>query len=196
MRAGRITVGAALLVLLAACGADEPLTEPPQAQDSASSASPTPSTAPSPSPSPTAPPLSAFEADPAVQGLRTYLLAVATAVNARDLQQPRLLATATAARAALHQDIYGSALEGHYPGPSPVAVLGVEVVSETERSIPVCSPETGFVLTMPGGPPFDELEVLAGRFRMVFESGTWKVDDAVGDDAASCVGVPLQPVIA
>lgn len=133
---------------------------------------------------------------PAAQGLRTYLLAVSTAVNARDLQQPALLASSTAVRAGRHQDIYGSALEGHYPGPSPVAVLGVEVVSETERSIPVCSPEAGFVLTMPGGPPFDELHVLGGRFRMVLESGTWKVDDAVGDDAVECAGVPLQPPIA
>ena len=173
------------------------MTGPPSAQDSTSAPSPSavPLPSPSPSPSPTPPPLSAFEDDPAVQGLRTYLLAAATAVNARDLQQPALLASSTAVRAGRHQEIYGPALVGHYPGPSPVAVLGVEVVSETERSLPICSPEGGYLLTMPGGPPVAELEVVGGRFRMVLEAGRWKVDEAVGDDAVDCAGVSLQPPI-
>ncbi|MBC7372713.1 MAG: hypothetical protein H7323_01815 [Frankiales bacterium] len=186
-----------MLLLVVACGADKPLTEPPTAQP-AQTREPTaaPSASPSPTARPTSPPLSAFEGDPAVKGMRAYLVAAATAVNARNLQQARLLATSTAARAALHQDIYGPSLVGYYPGPNPTAVLGVQVISKTERSIPVCSPEAGILLDKRGGKPTKPLKVLGGRFRMVFESGTWKVDNASADKAVVCAGVPLQPPIA
>ena len=202
MRPGRTTVGAALLLLtMSACGADEPLAEPVQAQSSPSAAAPSPSASPSPSPSQSpspspAPPPSPFEGDPAVQGFRAYLAAVATAVNARDLQQPELLTRATAARAAFHPEIYGPALVGFFPTPPPIAVIGVEVVSESERSILVCSPEAGILLDAPGGQPLDELQVVGGRYRMLLESGAWKVDDALADDAVACAGVPMQPPIA
>lgn len=184
----------AVLLTAAGCGSDEPTTAAPVAQAPTAQPSPTTSPSPTPVPSPTATPLSPYEGDPAVAALRTYLAAVAQAVNSSDLQLPALLASATAERAAVHDEIYGPAVGSYYPAPSPVAVLGVQVVSETERSIAVCSPESGFLLDAPGGSPTEPLEVLGGRFVVVLEGGAWKVDDAVGDDAVSCAGVPLQGV--
>ena len=89
---------------------------------------------PSPSPSPSPKPLSAFEGDPAVMGLRTYRRAVAAAVNAKDLQLRALVGAATARRNSRHQSLYGENIGLYYPGPNPLAVLGVRVVSPTSRT--------------------------------------------------------------
>ena len=74
-RASALVAG---VLLVAACSSEEPLREPVAAPSAslsgpaAPSAVPSLSAVPSPSPSPSPAPLSAFEADPAVQGLRGF----------------------------------------------------------------------------------------------------------------------------
>ncbi len=118
LRVAALCLSVALSVV--ACGSDEPLATPSSAGDEASpSASPNPSPSPSssPSPAPSPSPLSAFEADPAVQGLRAYLAAVAEAVNTKNLQLSALLATSTARRAGLHQELLGEQIGRFLPLP-------------------------------------------------------------------------------
>lgn len=189
-RTGALTLSLMLLAL-SGCSGDEPRTTAPIAKDAAGAA---PSVEPSPSPSlsPTPEPLSPFEGDPAVQGLRAYLVALADAVNAKNLELPAFVAASTDRRAALHQDLYGELIGRYYPGPNPVAVLGVQVVSPTARNVLVCSVESGYDLDKPGGVPNEEREVLGGQFEMVLEGGRWKVNRAVGNHDVHCDGVPLQ----
>ena len=196
---GAVTVGRLLpllagVVLLAGCGGDEPAAAPVQPvspSSSPSSASPSPSPSPTPSPSPS--PLSAFEDDPAVQALRAYLVAMADAVNTQNLQNPALLAVSTARRAGLHQELYGDAFGEHYPGPNPVAVLGVRTASPTTRNVLVCSLEDGHALDRPGGTPTEPADVVGGQFELVLEDGRWKVNRALAAEDVTCDGVPLQP---
>ena len=177
----------AVLLTAAGCGGDEPLATPPTAGDAASSyASASPSASPSP--------LSAFEADPAVQGLRANLAAVAEAVNQQNLQLPALLATTTARRAGVHQEVYGPEFGNFYPGPNPTAVLGVQVISETQRNVLVCTVENGFVLDRPGGTPVKPYAVAGGQFELLLQDGLWKVNRAVAADEVSCQGVPIPGV--
>lgn len=121
-----------------------------------------------------------------------YLAAVAEAVNARNLQLPALVDVSTPQRVGQHQEIYGDDIGSYYPYPSPVAVLGVRVVSATARTIPVCSLEEGLPLDKPGGMPVEPRLVVGGQFEMVLEDGRWKVDDAVEAAEVSCDGVMLQ----
>ena len=162
----------------------------------APAASPSPERSPSPSPSPSSAPLSAFEADPAVVGLRTYLRAVAAAVNAKNLQLPALVDAATARRNSRHQSLYGENIGLYYPGPNPLAVLGVRVVSPTVHTVLGCSLEAGLVLDRPGGKPVSARKVLGGGYEMLLEGTTWKVNTVMADTAVDCTGVSLQGEVA
>ena len=138
-------------------------------------------------------PLSAFEADPAVAGLRTYLRAVADAVNAKDLQLPSLLAASTAARAGRHQQFYGPNLGSYFPGPRPVAVLGVRAVNATRRVIAGCQ-LSNYALDKPGGKLLVASVVSPGTYEMVLQGGSWKLDSAKASKDVSCAGV-VPPVV-
>lgn len=129
-------------------------------------------------------------------GLRTYLRAVAAAVNAKDLQLPALVGAATARRNSRHQSLYGENIGLFYPGPNPLAVLGVRVVSPTSRTVLGCSLESELVLDRPGGKPVAEREVLGGGYEMLLEGSTWKVNRVMADAAVDCAGVPLQGELA
>ncbi|MEX2292010.1 MAG: hypothetical protein WD794_16995 [Mycobacteriales bacterium] len=188
--AGAVTL-CLMLLAVSGCSGDAPRTTAPVAKDLVTAA-PSVEPSPSPSPSPTPEPLSPFEGDPAVQGLRAYLAALADAVNAKNLELPAFVAASTERRAALHQDLYGQLIGRYYPGPNPVAVLGVQVVSPTARNVLACSVESGYDLDKPGGVPDEEREVLGGQFEMVLEDGRWKVNRAVGNHDVHCDGVPLQ----
>lgn len=188
MRSG---AGTALLVaalLLAGCSEQE-LAQPvrPSAAPTATSA---PSPTPSPSPSPA--PLSAFEGDPAVQGLRTYLSALAAALNAGDLQLPALVAASTPERAALHQELFAEDLGQYYPGPVPLEVLGVRAVSADQKQVLGCVVDGGFGLTGPGGTPAEPLEIVSTQTDIRLVDGTWKVADAVLADGVDCTGLTLE----
>lgn len=194
-RTGPVGPVVALVVLLAGCSSAEPAAQP-AARTSPSvpaSASPLPSPSPSPSPSPTPSPspLSAYEADPAVIALRANLRASSAAINARDLALPELLATTTARRAARYPVIFATDLKTYFPGPRPVALLGVRSLSPTAKSLLACSLEGGFGLDRKGGRPVEPRKVTGGTFQMLLVRGAWKVDRATADPSVSCVGVSL-----
>ena len=195
-----VTSTALVAMLLAGCSGDASTSPPAAAPASQAPApspspepSPSPSPLPSPSPAPKPSPLSAFEGDPAVAGLRTYLRAVADAVNAKDLQLPSLVAASTAARAGRHQQIYGPNLGSHFPGPRPVAVLGVRSVNATRRVILGCQ-LSNYALDKPGGKLLVPTAVAPGTYEMVLQGGTWKLDTAKADKDVSCTGV-VPPVV-
>ena len=192
MRSRPVAVLTAVLLLgtTAACSDDEPLAQPLSPSRSAvPSAQESPSPSPAPSPSPT--PLSPFEADPAVQAVREYLVVSAQALNAKNLSLPALRALSTASRQAEHDELFAEDLGTYFPGPPPTAVVGVRVVSATKRHVAVCELDDGFALDKPGGRPTEPRLVVAGRYEMALEDGRWKVDTAVLDDGRSCDGVPL-----
>lgn len=192
-RASLVLTGASLLLLLAACGGGDKAVSPLTASPTASPAgSATPS--PSPTPSPTAVPLSPYEADPAVQGFRAYQVAVADAINAQNLALPELMALSTPARQATTKASYTEEL-GHWsPGPTPYAVLGVSVVSDSRRDLTVCGLDTGWTLTARGGAPAGPRSVVGGTYRMALDGGVWKVDSVARDAAVNCAGVPIVEV--
>ena len=182
---------AAVMLAVTGCADDEPLATPvtPSVAPTAASTPVEPSPTPVPSPSPT--PLSPFENDPAVQALRANLAAAAVGINTGNLRTPELVATSTARRLELLPDIYASELGTHFPGPRPVAVLGVNVVSETSRSILACSLEEGHGLDKAGGTPTQAEKVLPLQFEVLLEGTAWKVNRATAAEGVSCAGVPL-----
>ena len=200
----RVTAGACALALaVAGCSDGGGQDSAPAAAASAGTAgqppspspspSPSPLPSPSPSPAPKPSPLSAFEGDPAVAGLRTYLRAVSDAVNAKNLQLPSLLAASTAARAGRHQQLYGENLGSYFPGPRPVAVLGVRAVDATRRVIVGCQ-LSNYALDKPGGKLLVASAVAPGTYAMVLQGGTWKLDKAQASKDVSCAGV-VPPVV-
>jgi hypothetical protein len=135
--------------------------------------------------------LSPFEDHQEVQAVRAYLAAEAEAINAGDLQLPALLARSTARRAAQHNKVYADELGAYFPGPRPVAVLGLNAVGETMRNVLVCWLEKGHALDRPGGTPTQPRTVVGGRFEVVSENGVWKVDRVLATDEVACDGVDL-----
>lgn len=193
---GRVPRTAVLLlgfgVLVSGCGDSEPLAVPlPAGSSGPVPTGPSPSPAPSAAPAPSSAPLSAFEADPAVQAFRTYLLASAAAINADDPKLPSLVAASTARRAGRHADLYRTELGKHAPGPRPTAVLGVKDVADGRKSLLVCSLETGYVTDAPGGSPVEPRAVLGGKYDMVLEGAVWKVDGSAADKTVTCDGAAL-----
>lgn len=154
------------------------------------SPTPTPTAAP-PAPSPSPSPLSPFEGDPAVQALRAYLAASSDAINANNLQLPALVALSTSRRQQAHRELFAEDLGTHFPGPAPMAVVGVVPVTPSVRDVRVCLLDGGYALDKPGGRPAEARDVVPAVLTMVLEAGAWKVDDAVIDDGRSCAGVPL-----
>ena len=193
------TAGTALLLaavlLLAGCSDDGTQTGPPAAAalSPAASPSPAPSPSPSPSPVPSPTPLSAFEGDPAVVALRAYLAATADAVNAKDLRLPTLVALSTAARAARHPSLFGDDLGSYFPGPRPLAVLGVRAVNASRKDVVGCQ-LSNYALDAPGGKPLVAPKVEAGTYELVLEGNRWKVDSAKAAQGVTCAGVtPVAP---
>jgi len=185
---------AVLLLLTAACGDDSPAAQPvmPTATITApASASPSPSRSPSPSPSPSPEPLSPFEADPAVIALRTFVLEAANAVNAGNLALPALNAVSTPNRQDESRRSFASDLGGYAPGPYPFTPLDVQVVSPTERRIPLCTVETGWALTAPGGTPREPRAIGPGLATVKLVDAVWKVDSIVDNKGLSCTNVTL-----
>lgn len=192
-RGSLVTLSTLAALLTAACGEDSPSALPisPTATSAGSataSASPSPSTSPSPSPSPT--PLSPFEADPAVIALRTFSLQSALAVNAGDLGLPALDAVSTPKRQAGSRRAFASDLGGYVPGPFPFTPLDVQVVSPTERRIPLCVLE-GWTLVAPGGTPREPRSIEPGLAAVTLVDATWKVDSILVDETVSCTGVTV-----
>jgi len=194
-RASLVTLGALAVLLTTACGEDSPSAQPlaPTATSAGSataSASPSPSTSPSPSPSPSPAPLSPFEADPAVIALRTFTLQSALAVNAGDLGLPGLDAVSTPNRQAESRRSFASDLGGYVPGPFPFTPLDVQVVSPTERRIPLCALE-GWTLVAPGGTPREPRSIEPGLATVTLVDTTWKVDSVVVGETNSCMNVTV-----
>lgn len=191
-----LSLAALSALLLAGCGGGDSAVGPLTAS-AAPPASSTPSATPTPAVSAAAastPPLSPFEADPAVQGFRAYQIAVADAINAHNLDLPELNALSTTARQARNKVLYGPALGEYLPGPPPGTPLGVRVVSATQRDLPMCMLDEGWTLTKPGGTPTEARAVQAVTYQMVLEAGTWKVQAAVVDPALACANVPIVEV--
>ena len=183
----------ALAVLaLTGCGADRPTTAPPTAAPPSTGAS-TPSLPPPPSatPTPVDQPLSAFEADPAVQALRAFYVAAAQALNADDFSLPSLRTVSTAARAERNAADFAVDRGGYVPGPTPFTPVGVQVASATRRVVAFCGLEAGWVLTAPGGRPTQAEVVSAGEVALVLDQGVWKVD-RISKTSTPCAGVPIQ----
>lgn len=181
---------AATLLAVAGCSGQEPLATPVTPVTPSAAPTITEAAAP-PSAEPTPTPLSPFEADPAVQALRAHLAAAAAGINAKNLQTPALKATSTARRLSRLPDIYSEEIKTYFPGPRPVAVLGVKVVSGTAREILACSLEDGFGLDKPGGTPVMPEKVLPLAFEMLLEGRAWKVHAARSAEGISCAGVAL-----
>lgn len=180
------------LLLTAGCSQDEPAAMPvTPSPDAASVQTPPPAPSPSPSPSPSPTPLSPFEDDPAVQAVRAYERASVEAINARNLELPAFAALATARRQARHAALYEEDLGSYYPGPAPLAILGVSTTSPTGRSVVGCLLDDGFALDKPGGTPTEPRLVVALTYEMVLEGGAWKVHAVFLDEDRSCDGVPL-----
>lgn len=191
MRPGsRAALATVLLLALAGCSADQPLTTP-LAASAQPSAAPTAEPSPSPSPSPSPEPLSPFEDDPAVQALRAYLAVSSEAINTGDLEMPEFAALATSARARRHRQLYTEDLGTHYPGPPPAAVLGVQVVSPSSRVVSICLLDQGFALDEPGGQPTAPRNVGPALVEMALEGTQWKVDRFLRNPDGSCAGVVL-----
>ncbi len=198
-RVAAAVITAAFAVAVAGCGHGAPLATPLSlaATSSTPATVPTPNPAVPPSLSPTTPPptsaapASPFEDDPAVQGLRAYLAAAASAINARDLTQPALVAVSTPRRLLRAQVLYAPDMGTFYPGPRPVTVVAVRPVSPAATNLLTCSLEEGWSLTKPGGTPARARSVLGLRFEMVLVDGHWKVDDAIVAPEVSCLGVAL-----
>lgn len=125
-----------------------------------------------------------------MKGLRANLLASAEAINTRNLNLPALVATSTARRAGFFQDLYGVEFGNYFPGPRPVAVLGVRDVSPSAKTVLACSLEDGHALDAPGGRPVKPDKVLGAQFEMLLEKGAWKVNRVVVADV-SCENIIL-----
>lgn len=182
---------AATLLASAGCSSQEPLATPLTPSPAPSVAEPTTPASPESSPSPSPTPLSPFEADPAVRALRAHLVAAAEGINAKDLETPALRATSTARRLSRLPDIYSEEIKTYFPGPRPVAVLGVNVVSAAARDVLACSLEDGFGLDKPGGTPVMPEKVLPVEFEVLLEDGQWKVHAVRSAEGVSCSGVVL-----
>lgn len=195
-----LAAGLAGALLLAGCSddsGDEGQQRPLSPPATAPTASPTPSASSSPTASPTAAaspsrePLSRFEGDPAVQGLRAYLRAFATATNADAPRAPSLLRLATARQQRDIPRAFADDRGLYYPGPQPGAVLGVRVVSPTERTLSTCLLEDGWAQPRRGAAPTQSRRVAAVTVTMTRENGLWKVDGAETTTQVSCSGVRL-----
>lgn len=190
-----LAVGLAGALLLAGCSdaGDEGQNAPVSPSATATSASPSATASATSSPTAAASPsveaLSRFEGDPAVQGLRAYLRAFAAATNADAPRAPSLLRLATADQRRDIPRAFADDRGLYYPGPQPAAVVGVRVVSTTERRITACLLEDGWAQPRRGAAAQERRRIVAAAVTMTREDGLWKVDGFEATTGVSCTGV-------
>lgn len=153
---------------------------------SASSGSVVPTTAPT-----TAAATSPYEADPAVQALRAWATAAATAINADNLNLPALVALETSTFVPLAPTVFQEDAGLTYPGPVPFTPATVQPVSATMRDVNSCFVATGYARNRTTGQPAAPRTVVPLQVEMVFDSGSWKVNHVYSQVTFSCDGVTV-----
>ncbi|MGN6605760.1 MAG: hypothetical protein ACTHMS_01945 [Jatrophihabitans sp.] len=172
--------------------ADAPSSTP--ATSATSSAAPT-STTPAPSSSSATsaapPPLSPFEADPAVRALRLFGAEGARAITAGKVTTPAFDATMTPTLRPDAKLFTGDERGLRYPGPLPFTPVRVQVRSGTEREVRLCIVAQGFAVSPKTGKPVTKRAVQAIDATVVRQGGVWLVNTFEGA-SFSCAGVTIQ----
>lgn len=143
-------------------------------------------------PKPTLTPLSAFEQDPAVQGMRKFFYQAGRTINSGRVIDGQLRALVTPFVAKQMKQVTGPDVGTYYPGPAPYQPTGVKVVNSSKKIISGCLEANGWAQNRKTHKPAHPLQIAGVQVVMVNESGRWLVDGLPFTKSISCKGVTVR----
>ena len=183
-RAGLVAVGTTVLVVagttvLTSCSGGSPAVAPPTPVVPSAASTPTSTSA-----STSASTASAYDGDPAVVAVRSYLRQQALAVNAQvsdPARLPAFTATLTPAARGWAVPLLAANLGDEMPGPYPVGVLTSARTGDDRVEVSLCLQDRGWQVDRASRQPLNAPHYATARAVVVRVDTRWLVDDVVAD---------------
>ncbi|NNM44396.1 hypothetical protein [Knoellia koreensis] len=138
------------------------------------------------------PPLSKFEGQAPVKGLRAWAAAYAKAINSNDKTYKSAASTLTRNGLTVMPQVDGSDVGFYYPGPVPLTPT--KVATSGNRSIvSTCTWTKGFVQNRKTKLPAQKRLIEGVSYTMVRDGASWKVD-TLNSSKSACASVSVKGV--
>jgi hypothetical protein len=186
-----VTAAAVAFGLSGCGGGDEPAAAPTSSTSSTttsstSSSSATTTSTPTPTQTRALAPLSRYENDPRVKGLRQFAYQYGRAINAKNRNYKPWLATLSPKAVKERGEFIDEDLGQRYPGPIPFTPVKVTATSGSSARISLCLQWQGWGRNPKTKKPARAADIGPGYVDLLKREGRWVVDTLGRDTTFSC----------